>query len=86
MLRFYITKDCTNKVLKFLEKAKEFAILNEEKNLAYEIVELEKVIESQYITRSISNRADELTIQAKELSALNVLLVNYLIYHFNFMV
>jgi len=59
--------------LKILEKAKEFAILNEEKNLAYEVVELEKVIESQYITRSISNRADELTIQAKELSALNVI-------------
>ena len=56
--------------LKILEKAKEFAFLNEEKNLAYEVVELEKVIESQYITRSISSRADELTIQAKELSAL----------------
>ena len=37
------------------------------------MVELEKVIESQYITRSISSRADELTIQAKELSALNVI-------------
>jgi len=59
--------------LKILEKAKEFAITNEEKNLAYEVVELEKVIESQYITRSISNRADELSIQAKELSSLNVI-------------
>jgi hypothetical protein len=59
--------------LKVLDKAKKLAILNEEKNIAYEIVELEKVIESQYITRSISNRADELTIQAKELSLQNVL-------------
>lgn len=59
--------------LKILDKAKEMAILNEEKNLAYEIVELEKVIESQYITRSISTRADELSIQAKELSQLNVI-------------
>jgi hypothetical protein len=59
--------------LKILDKAKDLAIINEEKNLAYEIVELEKVIESQYITRSISNRADELTIQAKELSAANVM-------------
>lgn len=58
--------------LKILDKAKDTAIVNEEKNLAYEIVELEKVIESQYITRSISNRADELTVQAKELSAANV--------------
>lgn len=59
--------------LKILDKAKELAIQNEEKNLAYEIVELEKVIESQYITRSISTRADELSIQAKELSQLNVI-------------
>ena len=59
--------------LKILDKAKMVAIANEEKNIAYEIIELEKVIESQYITRSISNRADELTIQAKELSMQNVL-------------
>jgi len=59
--------------LKLLDKAKSLAILNEEKNVAYEVVELEKVIESQYITRSLSNRADELTIQAKELSLHNVL-------------
>jgi len=59
--------------LKILDKAKSVAIQNEEKNIAYEIIELEKVIESQYITRSISNRADELTIQAKELSQQNVI-------------
>jgi len=59
--------------LKILDKAKSLAISHEEKNIAYEIVELEKVIESQYITRSLSNRADELTIQAKELSLQNVL-------------
>src|SRR5690606_29997614 len=59
--------------LKILDKAKELAIQNEEKNLAYEIIEFEKIIESQYITRSISTRADELTIQAKELSELNVI-------------
>ena len=59
--------------LKILDKAKNLAITHEEKNVAYEIVELEKVIESQYITRSLSNRADELSIQAKELSLQNVL-------------
>ena len=59
--------------LKLLDKAKILAILNQEKNIAYEIVELEKVIESQFITRSLSNRADELTVQAKELSAQNVI-------------
>lgn len=59
--------------LKLLDKAKNMAIENEEKNIAYEIVELEKVIESQYITRSIDTRADELTIQAKDLSQQNVI-------------
>ena len=59
--------------LKILDKAKELAITNEEKNVAFEIVELEKIIEAQYITRSISSRADELAIQAKNLSAQNVI-------------
>ncbi|MBF03740.1 MAG: hypothetical protein CMP76_10625 [Flavobacterium sp.] len=59
--------------LKILEKAKIAALENEEKNIAYEIVELEKVIESQYITRSIVGRADELTTQAKKLSKENVI-------------
>jgi hypothetical protein len=58
--------------LKILDKAKELAILSDENNLAYEIVEFEKIIESQYITRSMSNRADELAEQAKELSLKNV--------------
>ncbi|MDI9311596.1 MAG: hypothetical protein QM535_15390, partial [Limnohabitans sp.] len=43
--------------LKILDKTKQLALENEEKNIAYEIVELEKVIESQYITRSLENRA-----------------------------
>lgn len=54
--------------LKILDKAKTLAKENEENNIAYEIVELEKVIETQYITRSINSRADELTIEAKMLS------------------
>ena len=57
--------------LKILEKAKEMALKNNENNLAYEIVEFEKVIESQYITRSMSNRAKILSEQAKELSLKN---------------
>ncbi|OIQ28782.1 MAG: hypothetical protein BM564_08410 [Bacteroidetes bacterium MedPE-SWsnd-G2] len=54
--------------LKVLGKAKEIAFSNEEKNLAFEIVEMEKIIESQYITRSITSRVDELTQQAEKLS------------------
>ncbi len=59
--------------LKILEKAKTIAKENEENNIAYEIVEFEKIIETQYITRSINTRADELSIEAKTLSMKNVL-------------
>ncbi len=59
--------------LKILDKAKALAIDNDENNIAYEIVEFEKIIETQYITRSISSRADELAVQAKGLSIKNVI-------------
>ncbi|WP_299432713.1 hypothetical protein [uncultured Maribacter sp.] len=59
--------------LKILDKVKTTAIENEEKNIAYEIVELEKLIETQYITRSIPDRANELAVQAKKLSGQNVM-------------
>ena len=57
--------------LKVLEKAKILAIKNEEKYSAYDIVELEKVIESQYITRSMSNRAETLIAEAEQLRVQN---------------
>lgn len=57
--------------LKILDKVKGLAIAREEKNIAYEIVELEKIIESQYITRSLPDRARELTDQAERLTELN---------------
>lgn len=66
-------KGLYKQALKILDKAKNTAITNEEKNVAYEIVELEKIIETQYITRSIPDRADELAVQAKELSEQNVM-------------
>jgi hypothetical protein len=59
--------------LKLLDKAKLLAMEHEEKNIAYEIVELEKIIETQYITRSIRSRADVLTKEAKSLSIQNTL-------------
>jgi len=58
--------------LKILEKAKNAAVNKEENTLAYELVELEKVIESQYITRSMSDRADVLAVEAKNISLKNV--------------
>lgn len=59
--------------LKILDKAKSLAISHEEKNLVYEIVELEKLIESQYITRSIESRADDLIMQSDSVSELNLI-------------
>ncbi|MCP9199826.1 hypothetical protein MKO06_07915 [Gramella sp. GC03-9] len=58
--------------LKILDKVKSTALTYEEKNVAYEILELEKIIESQYITRSIKNRAETLIKQTEELNKLNV--------------
>lgn len=57
--------------LKILDKAKSTALQFEEKNIAFEILELEKVIESQYITRSIHNRAEILIKENEELIYLN---------------
>ena len=59
--------------LKLLDKIKGQALEYEEKNLAYEILELEKIIESQYITRSIENRAESLIQQTEDLSELNLI-------------
>lgn len=59
--------------LKILDKTKQQALENDEKHMAFEIVEFEKLIESQYITRSIQGRADELVIQAKELNYRNTI-------------
>lgn len=66
-------KGLYKQALKILDKIKATALHYEEKNLAYEILELEKIIESQYITRSIQNRAEVLIRQTEELSHSNLL-------------
>lgn len=59
--------------LKLLDKVKATALLYEEKNMAYEILEWEKIIESQYITRSINNRAETLIKETEDLTHLNLI-------------
>lgn len=54
--------------LEMLAKAKERAYEARLMTLAMEIVEFEKLIEGQYITRSIEGRADALTEEALQLS------------------
>jgi hypothetical protein len=51
--------------LKALEKSKQLAVKFQSSMLQLEIVEFEKLIETQYITRSRSTRADELTSESK---------------------
>lgn len=66
-------KGLYNQSLKVLDKAKTIAMENDENNIAFEIVEFEKIIETQYITRSMFSRADDLAILAKNISVKNVL-------------
>lgn len=66
-------KGLYKQALRILDKAKSTATELEENYVAYEIVEFEKIIESQYITRSLISRADDLAIQAKNISIQNVL-------------
>jgi hypothetical protein len=58
-----------NQALRMLEKAKQLAMKLQSKVLHLEILEFEKAIESQYITRSNATRADELTLESKQLEA-----------------
>ena len=57
--------------LKILDKAKSFALKYDENASAYEIVEFEKLIESLYVTRSLSNRTNELVSQTNHLREQN---------------
>ena len=59
-------KDCTNKPLKILDKAKQSALELDEKPSLRKSLNSKKVIESQFITRSIDGRADELIMQSSE--------------------
>jgi hypothetical protein len=58
-----------HQALKMLDKAKLLAQKANSIILCLEIVEFEKVIESQYITRSIVTRSDELTLESTQLQS-----------------
>ncbi|UOU97584.1 hypothetical protein MUU74_13900 [Chryseobacterium daecheongense] len=64
-------KGLYKQALKILDKTKQTALELDEKSIASEIINLEKVIESQFITRSIEGRADELIEQSREISKQN---------------
>jgi len=54
--------------LEMLDKTKSLALRYKQYILALEIIEFEKLIESQYITRSINTRAEELTKETLQIS------------------
>ena len=64
--RILYNKGLYKQSLKILEKTKETAIQNHHSNIKYDVLVFEKIIESQYITRSLRNRADQLIEQADE--------------------
>tara|TARA_R100000908_G_scaffold65426_1_gene56313 strand:- start:39467 stop:41008 length:1542 start_codon:yes stop_codon:yes gene_type:complete len=64
--RILYNKGLYKQSLRLLDKAKSLAHQNHRHSLEYEILTFERIIESQYITRSLQNRADELIGQAEE--------------------
>lgn len=64
--RILYNKGLYKQSLRLLDKAKILAQQNHRHSLEYDILTFERIIESQYITRSLKNRADELIEQAEE--------------------
>ncbi|ATL49486.1 hypothetical protein COR50_21180 [Chitinophaga caeni] len=67
--RVLYNKGLYTQSLKLLSKAKASAKEQEEVLLWFEIIEFEKLIESRHITRSLENRADELSEESIMLNA-----------------
>lgn len=66
-------KGLYNQSLRLLDRAKSQALNYEEKHIASEIIELEKVIESQYITRSIKDRSEQLITESELVTRQNII-------------
>lgn len=65
--RVLYNKGLYTQSLKLLSRAKSMSIEQEEVMLTYEIVEFEKLIESRHITRSLENRAEELSDESRHI-------------------
>lgn len=59
--------------LRMLDKAKSQSIKEEQNALTYQILELEKQLESQYITHSVYDRAEQLTNDSEKILEQNTL-------------
>lgn len=65
--RVLYNKGLYHQSLKLLARAKSMSVEQEEVMMTYEIVEFEKLIESRHITRSLENRAEELSDESKHI-------------------
>lgn len=65
--RVLYNKGLYTQSLKLLSRAKAMSVEQEEVMLTYEIVEFEKLIESRHITRSLENRAEELSDESRHI-------------------
>ena len=70
--RVLYDKGLYRSALELLFKAKEKALANHSTGLALEILDFEKMIEGQYITRSLEGRAEKLAAQTLELTKRNI--------------
>ena len=59
-------KGLYRQALEVLERVKKRSVEARQKSLVYEITEFEKMIEGQYITRSLENRAEDITEESAE--------------------
>lgn len=64
--RVLYNKGLYKQSLRILDKLKQKAIESNEEIILLEIIDFEKLIEGQYITRSMGNRAEELTSEARK--------------------
>ena len=66
--RILYNKGLYRQSLDVLEKVKKWALESEAHTIALEIAQFEKLIEGQYITRSLAGRADELSEECDDLT------------------
>lgn len=65
--RILYNKGLYTQSLRILEKAKEIAATNNRDSQTYDILVFEKIIESQYITRSLNSRANKLVKETEDI-------------------
>lgn len=69
--RILYSKGLYRQSLKILEKAKQLAIEMQRPTIAFQLVDLEKLIETQFVSKEVSSRTSKLIDQSKNLSHTN---------------